>query len=104
MERGHGASPKLEIEMNAFEQDLRNVKIQDLDDNLEMVDVSIEKAIIKRDDGQLIVSAESGLWVADYYGEFRGGFPWVHPAIEAVAAKHGKYVEWENAGAIGFAS
>lgn len=89
--------------MNAFEQDLNNVVIKDLDSNLDMVDVSIKPAIFKDDEDRLNVSAESGLWVADYYGEFRGGYPWVHPAIEAVAEKHGMYVEWNNPGSIGFA-
>jgi len=52
----------------------------------------------------LTVSAEDwdddkGL-AADYYGEFRGGFPWIHPELEAIAEKHGLYWEWENPGAI----
>lgn len=90
--------------MATFGQDLRNVTIKDMNDNLEMVAVSIEKAIYVDSDGNLNVSGETGLWVVDYYGEFRGGLPWVHPAIEAVAKKHGKYIEWNDPGSISFAS
>jgi hypothetical protein len=47
------------------------------------------------------VSAEYGDDAADYYGEFRGGYPWINPKLEAFAEKHGCYWEWENAGCIG---
>ena len=91
--------------MSKFEQDLRNVMVQELSsDYASLVDVSIAPAIFKNDAGQLMVSAESGLDVADYYGEFRGELPWIHPAIEAVAKKHGMYCEWENAGVVSFSS
>jgi hypothetical protein len=46
------------------------------------------------------VSAEDGKPFADYYGEFRGGYPWIHPELEAVAKKFGLYWEWQNPGAI----
>lgn len=32
----------------------------------------------------------------DYYGEFRGGYPWIDPKLEKLADKAGSYWEWEN--------
>ena len=54
----------------------------------------------QRDDGTIYVSAEDGLGLADYYGEFVGGYPWIHPELEQWAADNGGYWEWESAGAI----
>lgn len=55
-------------------------------------------------EGHIIVSAEDYDDVkgraADYYGEFRGGYPWVHPELDAIADKYDSYWEWENPGAI----
>lgn len=48
----------------------------------------------------LYVSAEDGNYFADYYGEFRGGYPWIDPRLEAFAKRNGGYWEWENPGAI----
>lgn len=39
----------------------------------------------------------------DYYGEFRGGYPWIAPELEAWAEQQGGYWEWENPEAICFA-
>ena len=50
------------------------------------------------------VSAENGDNAADYYGEFRGGYPWINPKLEAIAEQRGGYWEWENAGEIIFNS
>lgn len=51
--------------------------------------------------GALIcISAEHGDDAADYYGEFRGGYPWINPKLEQVAAATGCYWEWLNPGAI----
>ena len=38
----------------------------------------------------------------EYYCEARGGYPWIHPELEAYAEKHDGYWEWENAGCIVF--
>lgn len=53
-------------------------------------------------DGVVHVSAEHGDGAADYYGEFRGGYPWINPAIEAAAVAAGFFIEWVNPGAIAF--
>lgn len=47
-----------------------------------------------------IVSAENGDNAADYYGEFRGGYPWINPQLEELAEKYDCFWEWENPGAI----
>jgi hypothetical protein len=51
-------------------------------------------------DGRLHVSAEHGDDAADYYGEFRGGYAWINPKLEAFAEKRGCYWEWCNPGCL----
>ena len=52
-------------------------------------------------DGVLYVSTEDGNHFADYYGEYRGGAPWIDSRIEAAARDHGYFWEWQNAACIG---
>lgn len=47
------------------------------------------------------VSTEHGDNAADYYGEYRGGYPWINPKLEKLAIDNGCYWEWFNPGAIG---
>lgn len=53
-----------------------------------------------RRDGKIILSAEDGGYFADYYGEYRLGYPWVHPKIEKWAKDRGLFWEWENPGCL----
>ncbi|MFV2091155.1 MAG: hypothetical protein ACC642_10880 [Pseudomonadales bacterium] len=54
--------------------------------------------ILDRDESnQVMLSAEDGGYFADYYGEFRGGYPWIDPRVEKAAERLGFYWEWENA-------
>jgi len=46
------------------------------------------------DPGTLRISSEHGDGLVDYYGEFRGGYPWIHPDLMAWAKKHKLYWEW----------
>jgi hypothetical protein len=64
-------------------------------------DIDVHPTVFERD-GRLIVSAEDGLPWADYYGEFRGGYPWINPVLEAWAEEKGGFWEWENPGCIYF--
>lgn len=46
------------------------------------------------------ISAEdenSYLWL-DYYGEFRGGYPFVHEDVEQILNENNLFAEWENPG------
>jgi hypothetical protein len=55
-------------------------------------------------EGRLYLSAEdeySSLCIADYYGEFRGGYPWINEKIEKRANELGLQLEWENPGSVG---
>ena len=52
------------------------------------------------EDGALIVSGESGSFAIDYYGEFRGGYPYISDELEQWAEKQGFNWEWQNPGAI----
>lgn len=55
-------------------------------------------------DGLIVLSAEN--WdgkvnpPADYYGEFRGGYPWIDPKVEALVERNGGFIEWETAGSL----
>ena len=51
-------------------------------------------------DGKLIVSAEDGSGLVDYYGEFRGGLPYIHLKLEEWAKERKCYWEWEDPGCI----
>lgn len=50
--------------------------------------------------GLIFVSAEDGGHFADYYGEYRGGHPWIHPSLTAFAERNDCYWEWQNPGCI----
>lgn len=65
----------------------------------DMVPVNVRPTAFIRD-GLLIVSGEDGLGLVDYYGEDRGGDPWIHPALVDWADDLGLYWEWESPGAI----
>lgn len=45
------------------------------------------------------VEVEDHLW-ADYYGEFRGGCPWVDPDVEKILEDNGLFCEWQNPGCL----
>ena len=45
-----------------------------------------------------------GISAIDYYGEYRGNYPWVDSRIDAFCEKHNLYYEWENCAIIGFYS
>lgn len=58
---------------------------------------------IKEGNAYFLVSAEdteSYKWL-DYYGEFRGGYPWVNPELEKVVAQHSLELQWQNPGCMG---
>lgn len=55
---------------------------------------------VVRSDGSVILSAEEGDGLLDYYGEFRGGYPYIHPKIEEWAKTNGFFLEWENPGCV----
>lgn len=37
----------------------------------------------------------------DYYGEFRGGYPYIADEVTEILDKFNLYAEWENPGAVG---
>lgn len=65
------------------------------------VDIQVKPYAFERE-GQIYISAENGDSAADYYGEYRGGYPWINEALEAWAKKRGGYWDWENPGTIIF--
>jgi hypothetical protein len=66
----------------------------------DLVDVKKRPHGFINEDNVLTVSAEEGDGFADYYGEFRGGDPYIDPALEKWAEKRGHFWEWLNPGAI----
>lgn len=73
------------------------IMIPVLGNDLEMTTRPCE--FIVRDDKLLCADPNA----VDYYGEFRGGYPWIAPELEEWARKQGGYWEWENPEAICFA-
>ncbi len=71
-----------------------------LSDDLEGLAHDVEPTAYVNGNGSLEISAEDGKGLADYYGEFRGGYPWIHPRLEAWAEKLGFHWEWQHPGAI----
>jgi hypothetical protein len=53
-------------------------------------------------DCKLFISGEEGDNACDYYGEYRGGYCYINPALEEYAAKNGGYFDWENPACIVF--
>jgi hypothetical protein len=53
-------------------------------------------------DGQIVVSGEDGKDWCDYYGELRGGLPFIDPILEQWASTNDGYWEWVNPGCIAF--
>lgn len=53
-------------------------------------------------DGDLLIGGEHGDDLIDYYGDYRGGTPYIHPELVKWATKHGGYWEWMHPGAICF--
>ena len=56
------------------------------------------------DTNRVTVSAEHNDNAADYYGEFRGGYPWINPKLEKFAESLGAYWEWDSPGSISLSS
>lgn len=65
------------------------------------IDVQVKPYAFERE-GRIYISAENGDCAADYYGEYRGGYPWINEALEAWAKKRGGFWDWENPGTIIF--
>lgn len=65
-------------------------------------DATVSPTVFIDDRGMLHISGEDGYMFIDYYGEFRGGYPWIDPRIEEVAKAHvdGGYWDWDNPGSI----
>lgn len=67
--------------------------------NLEEKKVPVDSFI---KDDSLFVTSEDGHSFIDYYGEYRGGYPYIAPALEKWAKDNGGYWEWQNPSAIVF--
>lgn len=93
------------VSNNKFADMLRNLEVGVDFDSDNLVNVPLGKAVFVDEEGYPVVSLEHSHTagaVGDYYGEFRGGFPWVSDELEKFAEKHGRHIEWVNPGAIGF--
>lgn len=82
-----------------------NAKLEKLAHSLPMVEGIVCPWFVRNDSpGVLRISTEREIsyMFADYYGEFRGGYAWIHPDIEKWAQNNHGYWEWENASNIAF--
>ena len=73
-----------------------NVQIAVLGEDLEMT----TRACKFKQQGDKLLCAD--IDAVDYYGEFRGGLPWIAPELIEWAESQGGYWEWENPEAICF--
>lgn len=73
-------------------------KLTTLDRDLYEIEVAPTSFI--DEEGRLHISGEDGNGFVDYYGEFRGGYPYIHPELENWARELGMYWEWDNPASI----
>jgi hypothetical protein len=66
----------------------------------DLIETTITPDSFIDDEGFLHISGETGQGLVDYYGEFRGGFPYIHEDLEKWAKDRGKFWEWDNPGSI----
>ena len=69
------------------------------DTTRDLDEVKVKPTVIPRE-RTVSVSAEDGKGFADFFGEFRGGYPWIHPDLEAFAKEHKCHWEWDDPGSI----
>ena len=81
-----------ESKLLKLSSEIQKIKIDGLDEKL-------SPSVFVRE-GQIFVSAEDGRGFADYYGEFRGGYPYIHESLTEFAETRGMYWEWQNPGCI----
>ena len=67
----------------------------------DLVKVSIKPSARIADEA-IQIDGDDGKGLIDYYGEYRGGYPYIHPALEAWAEKNGGHWEWNDPGSISF--
>ncbi len=81
--------------------DLPAIKTFDWDSAIgDLIEVAKQPRAFVNDEGVLVVSGEDGSGFVDYYGEFRGGCPYIAPELETWAADNGMMWEWQHPGAI----
>jgi hypothetical protein len=56
-------------------------------------------AFYDRDENCLMIEGGDSTY-ADYYGEFRGGYPWIHPELEKWAEERNLDLEWHDPGTL----
>ena len=66
----------------------------------EFVEVVVTPTVIECEDGNIWVSAEDGKYLADYYGEVTGGYPYINEHLEKFAKDRGMFWEWQDPGTI----
>lgn len=90
---------KLRSKLPKVKASIWNTQTKEFED----IDVEWEKCSFIRD-GILILSAEheySQQVIADYWGEFRGGLPWISDTLEQWAEEQDLHWEWRDPGSIG---
>lgn len=79
-----------------------NELLKTLPEILNFNDVREQPHAFISEDGDLLISGEYGDGVMDYYGEYRGDGPYIHPELVEWAVKNDGYWEWVHPGAISF--
>ncbi len=78
--------------------------IEQLAGTLPSIDGDKAPWFMRKDENVLRISGEHdhSYKFLDYYGEYRGGYAWIHPELEAWAKDNGGFFEWENPSNIAF--
>lgn len=89
--------------LNAVEKKVKALTVEDWDHKAQDLKEVNAKLEVFRKDGLLSVSAETehAQNFIDYYGEFRGGLPFISDELKEIAAEHGAHWQWINPGEIG---
>ena len=80
------------------------IKYEDLvlsaEDGCEWIERGVQvRARFDVDDELLIIDGCDSRY-ADYYGEFRGDYPWVHPELEKWAQERDLIIDWYDPGTL----
>lgn len=73
-------------------------------ENIDGVQTAPDTFLRPEEPNRVRISAEhkySHLFL-DYYADYRGGYPWIHPALLKWAEDHKGYWEWDNPSSIAF--
>lgn len=96
------ATKKQETLINYMVKELSESNVK----SLEFLNEGLSKPLFKQnnysvdffinEEGNICCTNNRGHDTFDYYGEYRGGYPWVNPILEKIANEKNLYWEWQD--------